>query len=60
MLECEYLIKNVNSRCFSVFPNAYKAAKFCNTNHTALRRYSKSGNLWKDKYYFSHEDKLIY
>jgi group I intron endonuclease len=43
-----------------VFSNAQKAAKFCNTNHTTLRRYLKSGKLWKNKYYFSHEAKLKY
>jgi hypothetical protein len=43
-----------------VFTNAQKAIKFCNTNHTALRRYLKSGKLWKDKYYFSREARLIY
>jgi hypothetical protein len=36
-----------------VFSNVQKAAKFCNTNYTALRRYLKPGKLWKDKYYFS-------
>lgn len=46
-------------RIVGVFSNAQKAAKFCNTNHTALRRYLKSEKLWKDKYYFSHEARLI-
>lgn len=32
-----------------VFPNAYKAAKFCNKNHTTLGRYLKYGKLWNNK-----------
>jgi hypothetical protein len=43
-----------------VFSNAKKAAKFCNTNHTTLSRYLKSGKLWKDKYYFLCKAKLMY
>jgi hypothetical protein len=46
-------------RIVDVFLNAQKAAKFCNTNHTVLHRYLKSGKLWKDKYYFSREARLI-
>ena len=42
-------------RIVSILPNAQKTAKFCNTNHTAIRRFLKSGKLWKDKYYFSRE-----
>jgi hypothetical protein len=40
-------------RIAGVLSNAQKAAKFCYTNLTALRRYLKSGKLLKDKYYFS-------
>ena len=41
-----------------VFSNAQKAAEFCDTNHTAMRRYLKSGKLWKDKYYFSRTNSI--
>jgi hypothetical protein len=51
---------NKERKIVDVSPNAHKAAKFCNINHTALRRYLKSGKLWKYKYYFSREEKLIY
>jgi len=50
---------NKERRIVGVFSNAQKAAKFCNTNHIALRRYLKSEKLWKDKYYFSCEARLI-
>jgi len=46
-------------RLAGVFSNAQKAAKFCNTNHTALSRYLKSGKLWKNKYYFSRESGVV-
>jgi hypothetical protein len=46
-------------RIVGVFSNAQKAAKFCNTSHTALCRYLKSEKLWKDKYYLSREAGLI-
>jgi hypothetical protein len=42
----------------AVFSNVQKAAEFCQTNHTALHRYLKSGKLWKDKYYFSRDNKI--
>jgi len=41
-----------------VFTTANKAAEFCDTSHTVLSRYLKSGKLWKDKYYFSRTNYL--
>jgi len=45
-------------RIVSVLSNVQKAAKFCATNNIILRRYLNSGNLFKDKYYFSREARL--
>jgi len=50
---------NKEYKIVHVFTNAHKAALYCNTNHTTLGRYLKSGKLWKNKFYFSRKEKLI-